>query len=141
MRWEAGGEPGVSQMVAATSPLASEAVSRPLSHLGVCWCVPSKWWKGTTAEIFGYLGQWGMGNPALPRCGAAQGNPALVLWNRHCLEGPDRNRQQEMGPFREEPHAARWRDCCVERRGWFAGRCARSEEHTSELQSLRHLVC
>src|SRR5262245_63646627 len=31
--------------------------------------------------------------------------------------------------------------CCVHARWSFSSRAARSEEHTSELQSLRHLVC
>src|SRR5205814_4416056 len=65
----------------------------------------------------------------------------------HCSRATTRNRsgRGRNSPSRTDTAAARDPACCSRRRASSAGRRpsagSRSEEHTSELQSLRHLVC
>src|SRR5262245_62996039 len=61
---------------------------------------------------------------------------ALPIWFHRRPEARHR-RQRVRGPLRHRHRA------CVVARVRRTGRCLefRSEEHTSELQSLRHLVC
>src|SRR5262245_64992555 len=75
---------------------------------------------------------------------------ALPIWTRSGTQTPHRARREHRGEREEHEAAVGERSVvarlrCRRARGahgdpGFAGH-ARSEEHTSELQSLRHLVC
>src|ERR1035438_6228828 len=67
----------------------------------------------------------------LPKCRNARTCVRVVLGRRHQHANPPHS----LGLLRT--HRDRPCDCCAAKKGDES----RSEEHTSELQSLRHLVC
>src|ERR1035441_2688485 len=125
-------KPAAWAVAMAQSATASEAQRhhrRAPRFKNVIVELPQSGWEHVRGQ------EWTGGPRGYPACPTSRTVPTRLAAGRRALLPPPPARRRDPSPA---PWAIRWPACG---NGRACASPSRSEEHTSELQSLRHLVC